>query len=121
MTDTTLAIGDGSNDVAMIQTAHIGIGLFGLEGSEASSSADYALCEFKQTKRLLFYHGMHMGAKYRPFIEMICFRSTIFALSSLFFCGFNGISGTTVWSDLYNVGFNLYMVTVPICAWFILD
>ena len=116
-----MAIGDGSNDVAMIHTAHIGIGLYGLEGSEASSSADYALCEFKQTRRLLFYHGMHIGAKLRYFIELICFRSTIFALCSLFFCNFNGISGMTTWTDLYYAGFNLYLVTVPICAWFILD
>jgi len=43
---TTLAIGDGSNDVAMIQTANIGVGLYGKEGCEASSNADYALQQF---------------------------------------------------------------------------
>ena len=42
-TYTTLAIGDASNYVAMIHIAHIGIGLYGLEESEASSNADYAL------------------------------------------------------------------------------
>ena len=29
---TTLAIGDGANDVNMIAAAHIGIGIMGLEG-----------------------------------------------------------------------------------------
>ena len=29
----TLSIGDGANDVAMIQEANVGIGLYGLEGS----------------------------------------------------------------------------------------
>ena len=91
-TDTTLAIGDGSNDVAMIHTAHIGIGLYGLEGSEASSSADYALCEFKQTRRLLFYHGMHLGAKMQNFISIYMFKSTIFAIAPFFLGFFNGYS-----------------------------
>ncbi len=29
---TTLAIGDGANDVNMITTAHVGVGIAGLEG-----------------------------------------------------------------------------------------
>jgi len=29
----TLSVGDGSNDVNMIQTAHIGIGILGKEGN----------------------------------------------------------------------------------------
>lgn len=41
--ETTLAIGDGSNDVNMIHTANIGIGLYGVEGTEAASNADYAI------------------------------------------------------------------------------
>ena len=45
-TDTVLAIGDGSNDVAMIHAAHVGIGIYGQEGTEAASSADYAIDEF---------------------------------------------------------------------------
>lgn len=40
---TLLAIGDGSNDVAMIHAAHIGVGIQGLEGTEAASNADYAI------------------------------------------------------------------------------
>lgn len=42
----TLAIGDGTNDVAMIQTAHVGLGIKGLEGTDAASNADYAIGEF---------------------------------------------------------------------------
>lgn len=43
----TLSIGDGANDVAMIQEAHIGVGLFGHEGSQAAMSADYAFGQFR--------------------------------------------------------------------------
>ena len=39
----TLAIGDGANDVNMIQKAHVGVGIFGKEGQQAARSADYAI------------------------------------------------------------------------------
>lgn len=53
----TLSIGDGANDVAMIQEANIGCGLFGLEGSQASMSADYAFGQFRFLTKLLIVHG----------------------------------------------------------------
>ena len=53
----TLAIGDGANDVNMIQEAHIGIGIYGKEGMRAVQSSDYAIPEFKALWRLLFVHG----------------------------------------------------------------
>jgi phospholipid-translocating ATPase len=70
----TLAIGDGeysrfgrrrrayfalagANDVAMIQEAHIGVGIAGLEGAQASMSADYAVGQFRYLTKLLLVHG----------------------------------------------------------------
>jgi len=40
---TTLAIGDGANDVNMITSAHVGVGISGLEGQQAARAADYAI------------------------------------------------------------------------------
>ena len=53
----TAAIGDGANDVSMIQEAHVGIGIFGKEGRNAARSADFAFAKFKFLKRLLLVHG----------------------------------------------------------------
>jgi P-type E1-E2 ATPase len=53
----TCAIGDGANDVSMIQEAHVGLGLFGKEGRNASRAADFAFSKFKYTKRALLVHG----------------------------------------------------------------
>jgi len=53
----TLSIGDGANDVAMIQEANIGCGLLGLEGSQAAMSADYAFGQFRYLTKLLLVHG----------------------------------------------------------------
>ena len=53
----TAAIGDGANDVSMIQEAHIGLGIFGKEGRNAARSADFAFAKFKYLKRALVLHG----------------------------------------------------------------
>lgn len=53
----TLAIGDGANDVSMIQTADVGIGISGQEGMQAVMSADFALSRFKYLERFLLVHG----------------------------------------------------------------
>ena len=42
-----LAIGDGANDVAMIQAAHVGIGIMGKEGRQAVNNSDYAIGQFR--------------------------------------------------------------------------
>ena len=53
----TLSIGDGANDVAMIQEAHVGVGIAGEEGRQAVMSADYAIGQFRFLTRLLLVHG----------------------------------------------------------------
>lgn len=53
----TAAIGDGANDVSMIQEAHVGLGIYGKEGRNAARSADFAFSKFKFTRRLLLTHG----------------------------------------------------------------
>jgi phospholipid-transporting ATPase len=53
----TLAVGDGANDVSMINESHVGIGIRGLEGREAAKASDYEIGEFRLLKRLLFYTG----------------------------------------------------------------
>jgi len=53
----TLAVGDGANDVAMIQAAHVGVGISGHEGRQAVNSSDFAIHEFHFLKRLLLIHG----------------------------------------------------------------
>lgn len=52
-----LAIGDGANDVSMIQAAHVGVGISGVEGLQAARSADVAIAQFRFLKKLLLVHG----------------------------------------------------------------
>lgn len=53
----TLAIGDGANDVSMIQTADVGVGISGQEGTQAVMAADFAISRFSMLGRLLLLHG----------------------------------------------------------------
>ncbi|EGG15352.1 transmembrane protein [Cavenderia fasciculata] len=53
----SLAIGDGANDVSMIQEAHVGIGIYGKEGTQAARASDYSIHQFSHLKRLLCVHG----------------------------------------------------------------
>lgn len=52
-----LAIGDGANDVSMIQAAHVGVGISGVEGLQAARSADVAIAQFRYLRKLLLVHG----------------------------------------------------------------
>lgn len=54
----TLAIGDGANDVSMIQAAHVGVGISGVEGLQAARSADIAIGQFRYLRKLLLVHGI---------------------------------------------------------------
>merc|ERR1712100_246159 len=53
----TLAIGDGANDVPMIQEAHVGIGIAGREGRQAVNNSDFAIGQFRYLQRLMLVHG----------------------------------------------------------------
>lgn len=52
-----LAIGDGANDVSMIQAAHVGVGISGVEGLQAARSADFSISQFRFLRKLLLVHG----------------------------------------------------------------
>ena len=58
---TVLSVGDGFNDVNMIQSAHVGIGIMGKESAQAASFADFAIPQFSHLRRLLFWHGRGFG------------------------------------------------------------
>ena len=56
-TPITLAIGDGANDVGMIQEAHVGVGISGKEGTQAVNASDFAISQFRFLESLVLIHG----------------------------------------------------------------
>jgi len=89
----TLAIGDGANDVAMIQEAHVGIGISGNEGMQAVRASDYSFAQFRFLVKLLLVHG-HWNYRRVAFLILYCFYKNIVVVLTLFYFGFlNGWSG----------------------------
>ena len=75
----TLAIGDGANDVSMIQEAHVGIGLYGKEGRAAARNSDYALPRFHHIQRLCLYHGRMFYKRLSILVQYFFFKVSRFS------------------------------------------
>ncbi|TKY64338.1 phospholipid-transporting ATPase 4 [Spatholobus suberectus] len=103
---TTLAIGDGANDVGMIQEADIGVGISGVEGMQAVMASDFAIAQFRFLERLLVVHGHWC---YKRIAQMICYffyKNIAFGLTIFYFEAFTGFSGQSVYDDWYMILFN---------------
>ena len=85
----TLAIGDGANDVAMIQEANIGCGLFGLEGSQAAMSADYAFGQFRFLTKLLLVHGRWSYQRIADMHSNFFYKNVIWTFGMFWYLPFN--------------------------------
>lgn len=82
---TTLAIGDGANDVPMIRAAQIGVGVAGREGLHACNSADLSVPEFRMLRRLILVHG-HINHMRNAYVtNYSVFKNSINVFCSLFF------------------------------------
>jgi phospholipid-transporting ATPase len=85
--NTTLAIGDGANDVNMITAAHIGVGISGLEGQQAARAADYSIGQFRFLKNLLFVHGREAYRR-NSYLVLYLFYKNILYVLPIFYFGF---------------------------------
>ena len=109
----TLAIGDGANDVAMITEAHIGVGIFGKEGTQAARSADFAICQFKYLEKLLLVHGRWNYRRISLFICYYFYKNCTMVFTEIFFAFFNGFSGQIFFLDWLPMLFNAVWTSWP--------
>ncbi|WVW78932.1 hypothetical protein I302_100895 [Kwoniella bestiolae CBS 10118] len=111
-----LAIGDGANDVSMIQAADVGVGISGEEGLQAVNSSDYAIAQFRYLKRLLFVHG-HWSYYRNSSMILNFFYKNIIGIGVLFwymiFCGW---STTYVFAYIYLLFWNVFWTIMPVLA-----
>ena len=88
----TLAIGDGANDVSMIKSAHIGVGISGQEGQQAVLASDFSIGQFRFLERLLLVHGRWSYYRISKFLRYFFYKnfaSTLCHFWFAFFCGFS--------------------------------
>ncbi|KAJ3116115.1 hypothetical protein HDU96_010409 [Phlyctochytrium bullatum] len=109
----TLAIGDGANDVSMIQGADVGIGIMGREGNQAVRSADFAFAEFRFLRRLLAVHGRFSYLRMSQLIHY-SFYKNLTAITVQWWYGFySAWTGTLVYEDIFMTAFNVVFTSVP--------
>ncbi|XP_035827119.1 probable phospholipid-transporting ATPase IA isoform X2 [Aplysia californica] len=105
----TLAIGDGANDVGMIQAAHVGVGISGEEGMQAACASDYSIAQFRYLQKLLLVHGAWSYSRVCKLILYSFYKNICLYLIQFWFTVENGFSGQALFEKwtlgLYNVIF----------------
>ncbi|KAF9033703.1 phospholipid-translocating P-type ATPase [Hymenopellis radicata] len=110
----TLSIGDGANDVAMIQEANIGCGLFGLEGSQAAMSADYAFGQFRFLTKLLIVHGRWSYQRVADMHSNFFYKNVIWTFGMFWFLPFNSFDATYLYQYTFILLYNLVFTSLPV-------
>jgi phospholipid-translocating ATPase len=110
----TLAIGDGANDIAMIQEAHVGIGITGKEGLQAARTSDYSIAQFRFLNKLLLVHGRWNYVRTCKYILGTLWKELVFFLTQALFQRWNGYTGTSLYEPWSLATFNTLFTSLPV-------
>lgn len=117
----TLAIGDGANDVAMIQKADVGVGIAGEEGRQAVLSSDYGIGQFRFLQRLLLVHGRWSYRRVGETIANFFYKNIVWTLAIFWYQIYTNSDQTYLFDYTYILLFNLAFTSVPVVLLGVLD
>uniref|UniRef100_A0A1A8FKH8 Phospholipid-transporting ATPase n=4 Tax=Nothobranchius korthausae TaxID=1143690 RepID=A0A1A8FKH8_9TELE len=117
----TLAVGDGANDVSMIKTAHIGVGISGQEGMQAVLASDYSFAQFQYLRRLLLVHGRWSYFRMCNFLGYFFYKNFAFTLVHFWYGFFCGFSAQAVYDQWFITLFNIIYTSLPVLAMGLFD
>jgi len=110
----TAAIGDGGNDIPMIREAHVGIGIEGKEGKQASMAADFSLTEFSHLQRLVLWHGRNSYLRSALLAQFVIHRGLIIAIIQAVFSSLFFFASIAVYNGYLTVGYATIFTTGPV-------
>jgi len=110
----TLSVGDGANDVAMIQEAHIGVGIKGEEGVQAVNASDFAIAQFRYLSPLILKHGRYNYIRMCKVVLYMFYKNVLMSIAQHFFTYFNGFSGQKIYAEAGIQLFNVMLTGFPI-------
>ncbi|CAN4081468.1 unnamed protein product [Withania somnifera] len=119
--DMTLAIGDGANDVSMIQMADVGVGICGQEGRQAVMASDFAMGQFRFLKRLLLVHGHWNYQRVGYLVLYNFYRNAVFVFMLFWYILYAAFSTTSALTDWSSVFYSLIYTSIPTLVVGILD
>merc|ERR1712226_665959 len=110
----TAAVGDGANDVAMIQEAHVGLGIAGKEGRAAVRSSDYAFSKFKHLQRVLLVHGHWYYHRTGNLVQYFFYKNIACFTAQLYFAFFCSFSTQTLFAEMDLTMYNIIYTSLPV-------
>ncbi|TID29794.1 hypothetical protein CANINC_001609 [Pichia inconspicua] len=110
----TLAIGDGANDIAMIQTADLGIGITGKEGLQAARTSDYSIAQFRYLTKLLLVHGRYNYIRTSRFVLGTFYKEILFYLSQMMYQRYTLFTGSSLYESWSLSMFNTLFTSLPV-------
>ncbi|KFO70890.1 putative phospholipid-transporting ATPase IK, partial [Cuculus canorus] len=117
----TLAIGDGANDVNMIKTADIGVGISGLEGMQAVQCSDYALAQFSYLQRLLLIHGRWAYLRICKFLRYFFYKTFAGLMAQVWFAFHNGFTAQPLYEGWFLALYNIFYTAYPVLSMGLLE
>ncbi|XP_029084322.1 probable phospholipid-transporting ATPase IIB isoform X3 [Monodon monoceros] len=109
----TCAIGDGGNDVSMIQAADCGIGIEGKEGRQASLAADFSVSQFKHIGRLLVVHGRSSYKRSAALSQFVMHRGLIISTMQAVFSSVFYFASVPLYQGFLMVGAPAWQLGSP--------
>lgn len=110
------AIGDGGNDVGMIQAAHVGIGIEGKEGKQASLAADFSISEFKYVAKLIIWHGRLSYLRTARLSHFVFHRGFVYAIIQALFTIVFYYSAIPIYNGYLMLGYTTAFTSMPVFA-----
>ncbi|KAM6376505.1 putative phospholipid-transporting ATPase IIB isoform 1-T1 [Alca torda] len=110
----TCAIGDGGNDVSMIQAADCGIGIEGKEGKQASLAADFSITQFKHIGRLLMVHGRNSYKRSAALGQFVMHRGLIISTMQAVFSSVFYFASVPLYQGFLMVGYATIYTMFPV-------
>ncbi|KAJ9635464.1 phospholipid transporting ATPase [Coniosporium tulheliwenetii] len=117
----TLSIGDGANDVAMIQEAHVGVGIAGEEGRQAVMSSDYAIGQFRFLTRLVLVHGRWSYRRLAETIANFFYKNLVWTFSLFWYQIYCNFDCAYIFDYTYIILYNLAFTSLPVILMGVLD
>jgi phospholipid-translocating ATPase len=107
-------IGDGGNDVSMIQAADVGVGIVGKEGRQASLAADFSITQFAHLTKLLVWHGRNSYKRSAKLAQFVIHRGLLISVCQTVFSIGSAFEPVALYRDWLLVGYATIYTMMPV-------
>ncbi|KAG8982899.1 putative aminophospholipid-translocase, partial [Tulasnella sp. 427] len=107
-------IGDGGNDVSMIQAADVGVGIVGKEGKQASLAADFSVTQFSFLTKLLMWHGRNSYKRSAKLAQFVIHRGLIISVMQAVFSAIFYFAPIALYQGWLMVGYATVYTMAPV-------